>query len=126
MTSAYYSTIIGLDENYLNVYRAMRGYPKGTDKYVLFEAYNKEIEYEKRLTEELQNMYYDLLDRSCISALGRLLVQKKVYSKVNSIHIMLGKQFKGVEKLRGKIWVNRVESILKIYNENKESLQSGY
>ena len=39
---------------------------------------------------------------------------------------MLGKQFKGVEKLRGKIWVSRVESILKIYNENKKSLQSGY
>ncbi len=86
----------------------------------------KRLSIEKRLTEELQNMYYDLLDRNCISALGRLLVQKKVYSKVNSIHIMLGKQFKSVEKLRGKIWVNRVELILKIYNENKKSLQSGY
>ena len=126
MTSAYYSTIVGLDENYFNVYRTMRGYPKKTEKYVLFEAYTKELEYEKKLTEELQNMYYDLLDRNCISAFGRLLVQNKVYSKVNSIHIMLGKQFKGVEKLRGKVWVNRIEAILKIYNENKKSLQSKY
>ncbi|NCC88142.1 MAG: hypothetical protein EOM05_09815 [Clostridia bacterium] len=121
MTSAYYSKLLGMDENYLNVYRVMRGYKKrSTTAKEMYIQYKLELEEENMIKEKMQKMYYDLKTSRKLMAFSQILINMKLYTKHQCFMYLVDGCFSSDTKLKGKVLRDKMNLILSLFEKFKK------
>ena len=120
VTCKDYSLMLGLHRNTLNVYRINRNMPKKTSPLKIYEAYKAEKKQEDDLLIELQNAYYDLVDKKLLASFGVYLVSKKVISNKNSVYDFFNRLFASHDRIIGKYYTDKRKKVLEAYKEYVE------
>ena len=120
MTCKDYSLMLGHDSNCLNVYRRKRNMPKKTSPLKIYEAYKAEKKQEDKLAIELQNAYYDLVDKKLLAQFGVYLVNKKLISNKNSVYEFFNRCFASHHRIIGEYYTSKRRMILEAYKEYVE------
>ena len=117
MTCKDYSLMLGHDSNCLNVYRRKRNMPKKTSPLKIYEAYKAEKKQEDKLAIELQNAYYDLVDKKLLAQFGVYLFNKKIISNKNSVYDFFNRCFSSHKSILGKYYTDKRKKVLEAYKE---------
>ena len=111
--------MLGLHRNTLNVYRINRNIPKKTSPLKIYEAYKSEKQMEDNLASQLQNAYYDLVDKKLLAQFGVHLVNKKLISNKNSVYEFFNRCFASHHRIIGKYYTDKRKAVLEAYKEFK-------
>ena len=117
MTCKDYSLMLGLHRNTLNVYKQKRGIPKKTSPLKIYEAYKAEKKQEDDLLIELQNAYYDLLEKGLVYDFGVYLEEKKFISNKNSVYDFFNRCFASHDRIIGEYYTSKRRMILEAYKD---------
>ena len=114
-----YSESFGLSKSNLGVYRINRGFGKKTKPSVVYEAYKKELETQKDARNELQEIYYELMDsRGDTTLFARYLVSKLIIGTERSLRQILEHSFQNLDgRLVGSKYTERHIKIINAYKE---------
>ena len=114
-----YSESLGLSKSNLGVYRMNRGFGKKTKPSVVYEAYKKELETHKDARNELQEIYYELMDsRGDTTLFARYLVSKLIIGTERSLRQILEHSFQNLDgRLVGSKYTERHIKIINAYKE---------
>ena len=121
MTMAYYSRQLGLDENYLCVYRSMRNLPKGTEARKLYESYKKELAYAQEVVNQLQDIYYELDDAGLFAKFARHCKHVGIYKHACTLHEVSKYWFLPVDNLKGKKYIEKMLMLIAEYEVFKNA-----
>ena len=94
--------------------------PKKTSPLKIYEAYKAEKKQEDDLLIELQNAYYDLVDKKLLASFGVYLVSKKVISNKNSVYDFFNRLFASHDRIIGKYYTDKRKKVLEAYKEYVE------
>ena len=109
--------MLGLHRNTLNVYRINRNMPKKTSPLKIYEAYKSEKQMEDNFATQLQNAYYDLVEKNKLPLFGVYLVSKKVISNKNSVYDFFNRCFSSHKSILGKYYADKRRAVLEAYKE---------
>ena len=114
-----YSESLGLSKSNLGVYRMNRGFGKKTKPSVVYEAYKKELVTQKDARNELQEIYYELMDsRGDTTLFARYLVSKLIIGTERSLRQILEHSFQNLDgRLVGSKYTERHIKIINAYKE---------
>ena len=98
--------------------------PKKTSPLKIYEAYKAEKRQEDDLLIELQNAYYDLVDKKLLAQFGVYLVNKKLISNKNSVYEFFNRCFASHDRIIGKHYTDKRKKVLEAYKEYVKCYQT--